>query len=255
MRRSLPKVFTLVLGVVWLISNNSFAQIQVSLPTDFYSEREIAIPLDVQDVSQETIYAFLFTLSYDAEVFEVTGVEAGGEIAEDFALILNASSPGVATISGAHFEPLQGEGTLVRIIGRFKTDGSTDLVFNSFVFNEGNPAAAPRNGRISNTIQISTEDETTLPESFDLVGNYPNPFNPTTSIQFDLPEAAEVTVNIVDMLGRVVMTLPAEQYQAGRSHQFQVDASSMASGVYVYQVIARGSLQTYTSSSTMTLIK
>ena len=94
-----------------------------------------------------------------------------------------------------------------------------------------------------------------LPEDFSLKGNYPNPFNPTTSIQFDLPKPAEVTVKVVDMLGRVVLEIPAQQFQAGRSHQLQLDASSIASGVYVYQVIAQGNKQNYTESATMTLIK
>lgn len=255
MRRILPKVFALVLGVVWLISNSSFAQIQVGLPVDFFSDREIALPLSIDNVSSDTIYAFLFTVSYDATVFEITGVESAGNIAEDFALILNSTVPGVATISGAHFEPLQGSGTLFRILGRFKSNGTTDIVFNSFIFNEGNPIAATSNGKISNTVQISNDDESALPEAFTLSGNYPNPFNPTTSIQFDLPEAATVRINIIDMLGRVVMNVPAQDFQAGSGHSIQVDASTIASGIYVYQVVAQGSKQTYTDTSTMTLIK
>ena len=152
MRRFLPKVVALVLGMVWLISNSSFAQIQVSLPTNFYSEREVSLPVSIQDVSQDSIYAFLFTLSYDAGIFEITGVEAAGDIAEDFAFVLNTSTPGAALVTGAHYEPLQGEGTLFRITGQFINDGTTDLVFDSFMFNEGNPCCSlPKNGRISNT--------------------------------------------------------------------------------------------------------
>ena len=245
----------MVLGVVWLISNSSFAQIQVGLPIEFYSENNVSLPLSIDDVSNDTIYAFLFTISYDPAIFEVTGVEAEGDIAENFALIVNSNTPGVATISGAHFEPLQGAGTLFRINGRFRDSGTTDLVFNSFTFNEGNPVAATRNGTISNTVRISTEDEGIVPDNFALAGNYPNPFNPTTAIQFDLPEAASVRVNIIDMLGRVVLSVPAQEYQAGSGHSIQVDASSIASGIYVYQVIAQGNQQTYTDTSTMTLIK
>jgi hypothetical protein len=102
---------------------------------------------------------------------------------------------------------------------------------------------------------VSNEDESMLPTAFRLAGNYPNPFNPTTSIQFDLPESAEVRVDIVDMLGRVVMTIPAQVYQAGANHRVNVDAASLASGIYVYQVTARGTAKTFVESSTMTLIK
>ena len=47
-----------------------------------------------------------------------------------------------------------------------------------------------------------------LPETFALQSNYPNPFNPRTTIQFDLAQPAEISVEIVDMLGRRVMTVP-----------------------------------------------
>ena len=94
-----------------------------------------------------------------------------------------------------------------------------------------------------------------LPDSFELLGNYPNPFNPTTTIQFDLPEAAEVTIEIVDMLGRKAMTIPSQVYQAGARHLVNIDASSLASGIYVYRVSARGTVQNYMQSATMTLIK
>ena len=251
----MPKVVALVLGAVCLFQNSSFAQIKVSLPTNFYSNSEVALPVSIQDVSEDAVYAFLLSLSYDATIFEVTGVESNGDIAEDFAFVLNTASPGVVTITGAHFEPIEGDGTLFRIVGRFINDGTTDLVFDSFMFNEGDPQADTENGRISNIVQISTEDESVLPDDFYLKGNYPNPFNPTTSIQFDLPEASEVSVNVVDMLGRVVLSVPAQQYQAGRSHQLIVDATSIASGTYVYRVVAKGNLQTYTQSATMTLIK
>ena len=255
MRRYLPTVLALVLGMVWLNSNSSFAQIQVSLPVNFYADQEVSLPVSIQDVSEDSVYAFTFALSYDAGIFEVTGVEAAGNIAEDFAFVLNTATPGTTVITGAHYEPLEGEGVLFRISGQFINDGTTDLIFDSFLFNEGKPLAAPQNGRISNITQISTEDEGVLPEDFSLNGNYPNPFNPTTSIQFDLPEPADVTVNVIDMLGRVVLTVPAQPFQAGRSHQLQLDASSIASGVYVYQIIAQGNQQVYTESATMTLIK
>ena len=255
MLRKLPKVSAFVIGVVWLVSNSSFAQIQVALPIDFYSERNISVPVSVGDVSGHEIWAFLFTLSYDASVFEISGVEASGDMAEDFALVINSNTPGVVTISGAHHEPLQGEGTLFHIQGRFVSRGITDLVFNSFTFNEGQPLAATRNGQISNSVPINNEDEFLLPEDFTLNGNYPNPFNPTTSIKFDLPESAQVTINIVDMLGRVVMNVPSQRFEAGSGHMIQVDATSLASGIYVYQVVAEGAQQTYQKAATMTLIK
>ena len=55
------------------------------------------------------------------------------------------------------------------------------------------------------------EDGAELPTEFALHGNYLNPFNPSTQIQFDLPENAQVQIQIIDMLGREVITLPAQE--------------------------------------------
>ena len=55
---------------------------------------------------------------------------------------------------------------------------------------------------------VEVEDET-LPESFALHGNYPNPFREATRLVFDLPRSARVTVEVMDVTGRRVFTAPA----------------------------------------------
>ncbi|MEM6645236.1 MAG: CHRD domain-containing protein [Bacteroidota bacterium] len=94
-----------------------------------------------------------------------------------------------------------------------------------------------------------------LPDEFVLEGNYPNPFNPSTTLRFSLPEAAEVTVAVFDMLGREVMAMPMQQMAAGANRTVQIDAAALASGLYVYSVRAVGVQQTHTATGTMTLIK
>ena len=76
------------------------------------------------------------------------------------------------------------------------------------------------------------------PERFALAGNFPNPFNPTTTVIFDLPDDAEVQLSVYDMLGKRVLQLPMQAMTAGRQRQMVLDASALASGMYVYQVEA-----------------
>ena len=71
------------------------------------------------------------------------------------------------------------------------------------------------------------------PIQFALHHNFPNPFNPSTAIKYDLPTDVHVTLRVYDMLGRTVATLFDEVQQSGY-HQYQFDASNMASGVYFY---------------------
>jgi hypothetical protein len=96
----------------------------------------------------------------------------------------------------------------------------------------------------------SNEAVSDLPEKFDLKQNYPNPFNPTTKIAFDLPQAASVELVVFDMLGRKVATLVSERMTAG-THTMDFNASSLASGMYIYRIEA-GS---FTSIKKMMLIK
>ncbi len=61
-------------------------------------------------------------------------------------------------------------------------------------------------GRVT-VANIGTEKEETLPQSFELFENYPNPFEESTTIGFALPEHAHVVMKIFDMLGREVETV------------------------------------------------
>ena len=94
-----------------------------------------------------------------------------------------------------------------------------------------------------------------LPTEFALHGNYPNPFNPSTRIRFDLPETAQVRVQIVDMLGREVMSLPAQEFEAGANRSIEIHATNLASGTYLYRMIATGAEARHVKTGRMTLVK
>ena len=94
-----------------------------------------------------------------------------------------------------------------------------------------------------------------LPTEFALHGNYPNPFNPSTRIRFDLPETAQVRVQIVDILGREVMSLPAQEFEAGANRSMEINAMNLASGTYLYRMIATGAEERHVKTGRMTLVK
>ena len=70
-----------------------------------------------------------------------------------------------------------------------------------------------------------------VPETFAFHPNYPNPFNPSTEIRFDLPEAADVRLIVYNVMGREVARLAEGHFAAGR-HRVTFSASSLPSGVY-----------------------
>jgi len=77
-----------------------------------------------------------------------------------------------------------------------------------------------------------------LIRDFSLSKNYPNPFNPSTTIEFSLPRSAFVTLKVYNLLGKEVATLIDEPRSAG-IHKFNWDARGLASGVYVYRLVLR----------------
>ena len=74
-----------------------------------------------------------------------------------------------------------------------------------------------------------------IPLSFTLNQNFPNPFNPSTIIQYAIPHSSRVTLKVYDVLGRVVAVLVDEQKNAG-TYAVEFDGRSLSSGVYYYRL-------------------
>lgn len=133
----------------------------------------------------------------------------------------------------------------------------------AFVPTGQGPAESPRSGaapasersglgRDLLTLEGASVD---LPTEFSLGDNYPNPFNPTTTINFALPEDASVTLEVYDTMGRRIATLMSSQLAAGR-YEAQWNGRNeagapVASGIYLYRIKA-GS---FTETKTMLLMK
>jgi photosystem II stability/assembly factor-like uncharacterized protein len=71
--------------------------------------------------------------------------------------------------------------------------------------------------------------------NYSLSNNYPNPFNPSTIIEYSLPQFGFVTLTVYDMLGREIAILVNEEKPAG-NYKFEFNAGDLASGVYYYQI-------------------
>lgn len=89
-----------------------------------------------------------------------------------------------------------------------------------------------------------------IPDEFALRDNYPNPFNPTTHIAFDVPRKSDVSLRIYSIDGRLVKEMKYEKLKAGY-HTYHFNASNLSSGIYLYRLKADG----FTQVKKMTLIK
>ena len=84
---------------------------------------------------------------------------------------------------------------------------------------------------------------------------YPNPFNPSTKINFNIPVSGNVTLKIYDMVGREVSQL-VNSFVAAGSYSFNFDGSNLSSGIYFYKLEANNtSGKNFVSTKRMVLIK
>ncbi len=119
------------------------------------------------------------------------------------------------------------------------TEGDVlDFIQGIWWFSFGNYKLVPEDPEtdIGAVINVATEDEA-LPGRYALHQNFPNPFNPATTIRYDLARTGRVTLEVFDLLGRRITTLVDGEQTVG-THAVTFDARDLASGVYLYRLTA-----------------
>ena len=82
-----------------------------------------------------------------------------------------------------------------------------------------------------------------MPSAFKLEQNFPNPFNPTTTIGFGIPEKGNVRLSVINILGEEIKVLLNEEKEAGY-HSVDFNASDLPSSVYFYRIQAGNFIDT-----------
>jgi hypothetical protein len=155
-----------------------------------------------------------------------------GIMAGEFTLTLPSDAP--VTVTGGDMIAFRQDGRtlFVSVVGSQFSDGTLFTLQTADAAQPGVLSVVLNEGAI--------EAFAPLPTAFVLEQNAPNPFNPTTTIRFALPEASQVHLVVYDVNGRAVRTLVSRSYQAG-VHSIVWDARDdngrdVASGTYIYRV-------------------
>ncbi len=125
---------------------------------------------------------------------------------------------------------------------------NTSYTYVVTALSRNNVESAPSN--VFNVPSATGIESREIPEGYSLSQNFPNPFNPSTVISFQLPVDGDVNLAVYDALGREVAVLVDEPMSAG-AHSVTFDAGQLASGVYIY-VLTSGEVRL---THTMTLVK
>ena len=96
---------------------------------------------------------------------------------------------------------------------------------------------SPRRSFFTDMITGVNLSGTEIPKTYELYTNYPNPFNPFTSIRFDLPKDSRVNISVFNILGEEIQRITHDRINAGR-YSYLWDGSAFASGVYFYRIEA-----------------
>lgn len=108
-------------------------------------------------------------------------------------------------------------------------------------------------GRIQGAVPLETVEQ--IVQDFILEQNFPNPFNPSTNIRFQLPAAGTVSIEVFDANGRKVAQVANNQPFSSGLHTMTFDANNLASGVYISRVVAQVGNRQFSKTQKMTLIK
>jgi len=128
--------------------------------------------------------------------------------------------------------------------------GATDVASPTMALGGGSITVHKSGGETTSSLLSLGETEAAgelvvnvIPTEYALYNAYPNPFNPQTTIKYDLPEDSKVRLVVYDLLGREAMVLADEQRPAGQ-HTVRFDAGSLPSGMYIYRIQAGSFVQT-----------
>jgi gluconolactonase len=97
--------------------------------------------------------------------------------------------------------------------------------------------------RLASPTGVKSEGGNLHSPSFELFPNFPNPFNPSTAISYQLPDVSHVTLKVYDLLGRQIRTLISGIEEPG-THEVEFDGGDLSSGVYFYRLDAGSHIET-----------
>ncbi len=208
-----------------------------NLPGDLRAGQSYTMQVVIHNAS--AVRGYYLNVNYDQSVFTFDGIVKGGFITGSSQSFPVVGDGAVGLANAVYGDAIfSGDGVLAEMTFVAKKDGA----FNADMIGIQEITVVNGNMLSENLLAEAPSSVSNAPSLFTLGQNFPNPFNPTTTIAFNVPQASHVTLKVYDVIGRCVRTLAAGTYAPG-SYSVLWDArdengSMVSAGTYFYTVTA-----------------
>jgi hypothetical protein len=203
-----------------------------------------AVPINITNGSN--IYGFEAVLEFDPAVLEFDTLLLSETMA-NYLIITNPLEEGVVKVAASGSNVDGDEGIFATLYFNVSSDFTDETVIqvNNLRWNEGEVVENAAQTTLSYALGI---EEELLPDVYALHQNFPNPFNPITTLRYNLPENSLVSITIYDIMGREVKSLINQTQDAGFKSVIWNATNDygkpVSAGVYLYQIQADEFVQT-----------
>lgn len=188
------------------------------------------------DVDFGQYYSFFTEISYDTSALSFQRIEIPNLSTSDYLANFHITSNSVRVAVSSTQPALENEFAILKFVPLRET--TTTLAFSSIEIDETGLQTPGHtfDAQVKPRDPVSIYSSNTLPKQTVLLANYPNPFNPKTTIPFELSDAAHVEISIFDVTGRLVTKLESRRYSPG-AHNTVFSAEQLSSGVYIVRMV------------------
>jgi len=237
--KKIIKLYSFILLII--LFNPLYSQVDITVPDTVLSldaGDTFYLPVYTSSLDGLGVVSFQFDFHFDSTLLNFINYYNNGTLSSDFSFIAaNEISPGFGRVAASGTSAINGEGILIYLEFKLLSNGISDIILTDFKFQDNGPTANITNGKITEI----NENSANIPQDYSL-NNYPNPFNPETTIKYELPKQTYVKIEVFNILGQQIRTLINETQPAG-CHQIKWNGRNyngirVNSGLYLYKLQA-----------------
>ena len=198
-----------------------------------YGKAPLNLRINANNVSGKIVKQLSLTIEYPDSIVRFIRADKNNSSLKDMSLSIETLTKNRIRLTATSSQNITlTDGLLINLVFATNEGGTKPVSILNFSINNNSEYGSSVNGSIKVIgSTFADNDKNVIPKEFALYQNFPNPFNPSTEIKFDLPKQSEVLIAVYDMLGREVARLVDGEIKAG-SHAIKWNALNQTTGIY-----------------------